>query len=187
MKKLIIVSLALAAATTMYAQGTVNFTTTGSRAVFSTVADGETAYAVGDYLGSDFIGAVMYEGVEIGRANFGVSGTGKATGRLAGTTSAVAGLAEGANYTFTLEAFNAAYEAVSDKSQLYAGGSDGIYWGVSAPFSYKTGAPSDPLALPPVAMEPGAFGVNAYSVPEPTTIALGILGLSSLLLFRRRD
>ncbi len=31
------------------------------------------------------------------------------------------------------------------------------------------------------------FGVNAYSVPEPTTIALGILGLSSLLLFRRRD
>lgn len=188
MKKLIIVSLALAAATTMYAQGTVNFTTASTgRASFATVADGETAYAVGDYLGSDFIGAVMYEGVEIGRANFGVTATGKAKGVLAGPTSAVAGLAEGANYTFTLEAFNAAYEAVADKSQLYAGGSDGIYWGVSAPFSYKTGAPSDPLALPPVAMETGAFSVNAYSVPEPTTIALGILGLSSLLLFRRRD
>lgn len=186
MKKLIIVSLALAAATTMYAQGTVNFTTTGSRVTYATVADGSTI-TVGSYVGSKMIGAVMNEGKEIGRANFGVSGTGKATGRLAGSTSAVDGLTEGASYTFTLEAFNAAYEAVSDKSQLYAGGPDGIYYGVSSPFSYTVGSPTAVPPVPALAMEPGAFGVNAYSVPEPTTIALGILGLSSLLLFRRRD
>jgi hypothetical protein len=187
MKKLIIASLAVAAATTMYGQGLVNFTTTGGRVSYATVADG-SSLVVGSFLGSDMIGAVMNEGVEIGRANFGMSGTGKPTGRLADPVKAIDGLTAGATYTFTLEAFNAAYEA-ADKSMLVAGGPDGIYYGVSAPFSYKTGIagsinPDDAAGL----MSVENFGVNAYSVvPEPTTIALGILGLSSLLLFRRRD
>jgi len=188
MKKLIIASLAVATATTMYGQGLVSFTTTGGRVSYATVADG-SAITAGTYVGSEMIGAVMHEGTEIGRANFGVSGTGKPTGRLADPTVAVDGLAPGTTFTFTLEAFNAAYEAVADKSTLYAGGPDGLYFGVSAPFSYKTGVagsinPNDAAGL--MAVE--SFGVNAYSViPEPTTIALGILGLSSLLLFRRRD
>lgn len=187
MKKLIIASLAVAAATTMYGQGLVNFTTTGGRVSYATVADG-SSLVVGSFLGSDMIGAVMNEGVEIGRANFGMSGTGKPTGRLADPVKAIDGLTAGATYTFTLEAFNAAYEA-ADKSMLVAGGKDGLYYGVSAPFSYKTGIagsinPDDAAGL----MSVENFGVNAYSVvPEPTTIALGILGLSSLLLFRRRD
>lgn len=186
MKKLIIVSLALAAATTMYAQGTVKFATTGGRASYATVAEG-SSLAVGSFLGADMIGAVMFEGKEIGREFF-VEKSGVPSGRLGGSTLAVDGLAAGGTFTFTLEAFNAAYEAVSDKSQLYAGGKDAIYYGVSTPFSYTTGNPSDPLALPASAMNVANFGVDAYSVvPEPTTIALGILGLSSLLLFRRRD
>ncbi len=186
MKKLIIVSLVLAGAATMYAQGTVKFATTGGRASYATVADG-SATAVGSFLGADMIGAVMYDGKEIGRANF-VEKSGIPSGRLGGDTLAVEGLAAGGTFTFILEAFNAAYEAVADKSTLYAGGPDGLYFGVSAPFSYTTGNPSDPLALPAAAMNVANFGVDAYSViPEPTTIALGILGLSSLLLFRRRD
>ncbi len=188
MKKLIIASLAVATATTMYGQGLVKFSTTGGRVNYATVADG-SAIAPGTNIGSEMIGAVMNEGTEIGRANFVTSGTGVPTGRMSGDTLAVAGLTPGATYTFTLEAFNAAYEAVADKSMLYAGGPDGIYFGVSAPFSYKTGVAGslnpDDAAL---AMNVASFGVDAYSViPEPTTIALGILGLSSLLLFRRRD
>lgn len=186
MKKLIIASLAVATATTMYGQGLVKFSTTGGRVSYATVAEG-SSIAVGSFLGSDMIGAVMNEGVEIGRANFTLT-SGKPTGRMSGDVLAIDGLTAGATYTFTLEAFNAAYEAVSDKSQLYAGGPDAIYYGVSAPFSYKTGVAGslnpDDAAL---AMNVANFGVNAYSVPEPTTIALGILGLSSLLLFRRRD
>lgn len=186
MKKLIVVSLALATATTMYAQGTVKFSSTGGRVSFATIADGETAYAVGDFIGSDFVGAVMLDGKEIGRAKF-ADASGKPTGRMSGDVFAVDGLTEGGTYTFTLEAFNAAYEA-ADKSLLIPGGPDGLYWGKSTPFDYKAGEPSNPLALPPVAMNVDSFGVDAYSViPEPTTIALGILGLSSLLLFRRRD
>ncbi len=187
MKKLIIVALALATASTLSAQGLVKFATTGGRVSFATIADGETAYKVGDFLGSDFIGAVMLDGKEVGRANFALSGGGAPTGRLNSDTLAIDGLAAGGSFTFTLEAFNSAYEA-ADKSLLIPGGPDGLYWGKSTPFDYKAGEPSNPLALPPVAMTVDSFGVDAYSViPEPTTIALGVLGLSSLLLFRRRD
>jgi len=188
MKKLIIVSLALATASTLSAQGLVNFTSSGGRVSFATIAEGETAYKVGDFLGDDFIGAVMLDGKEIGRANFALSGKGAPTGRMAGDTLAIDGLAAGGSFTFTLEAFNAAYEA-ADKSMLYAGGPDGLYFGKSAAFEYKAGVfgsvdPNDAA----LAMNVPNFGVDAYSViPEPTTIALGVLGLSSLLLFRRRD
>lgn len=186
MKKLIIVALALATVSTLSAQGLVKFSTTGGRVSFATVAEGETAYKVGDFIGSDFIGVVKLDGKEIGRAKF-TETSGKPTGRMSGDVFAIDGLAAGADYSFTLEAFNAAYEA-ADKSQLYAGGPDGLYFGVSTPFSYKAGVagslnPDDAAQL----MKVDNFGVNAYSVPEPTTIALGILGLSSLLLFRRRD
>ncbi len=188
MKKLIIVALALATASTLSAQGLVKFSTTGGRVSFATIADGETAYKVGDFLGSDFIGAVMYDGKEIGRDKFVTSAKGIASGRMAGGTLAIDGLTAGATYTFTLEAFNAAYEA-ADKSMLYAGGPDGLYFGKSAAYDYKAGVagslnPDDAAQL----MNVPNFGVDAYSViPEPTTIALGVLGLSSLLLFRRRD
>jgi hypothetical protein len=187
MKKLIIVALALATASTLSAQGLVKFATTGGRVSFATVAEGETAYKVGDFIGSDFIGAVMLDGKEIGRANFADS-SGKPTGRLNSDMSAIDGLAAGGTFTFTLEAFNAAYEA-ADKSMLIPGGPDGLYFGKSVAFDYKTGVagsvdPNDAA----LSMNVPNFGVDAYSViPEPTTIALGVLGLSSLLLFRRRD
>ena len=187
MKKLIIVALALATASTLSAQGLVSFTTTGGRVSFATVADG-SAISKGDFIGDDFIGAVMYDGKEIGRDKFVTSAKGIASGRMAGGTLAIDGLTAGATYTFTLEAFNAAYEA-ADKSMLYAGGPDGLYFGKSVAFDYKTGVagsvdPNDAAQL----MNVPNFGVDAYSViPEPTTIALGVLGLSSLLLFRRRD
>jgi len=187
MKKLIIVALALATASTLSAQGLVKFSTTGGRVSFATIADGETAYKVGDFLGSDFIGAVMLDGKEIGRAKF-VETSGKPTGRISGDVLAIDGLAAGGTYTFTLEAFNAAYEA-ADKSLLIPGGPDGLYFGKSAAYDYKAGVagslnPDDAAQL----MNVANFGVDAYSViPEPTTIALGVLGLSSLLLFRRRD
>lgn len=187
MKKLIIVALALATASTLSAQGLVNFTTTGGRVSYATVADG-SAISKGDFIGDDFIGAVMYDGKEIGRDKFVTSAKGIASGRMAGGTLAIDGLTAGATYSFTLEAFNAAYEA-ADKSLLIPGGPDGLYFGKSAAYDYKAGVagslnPDNAAQL----MNVANFGVDAYSViPEPTTIALGVLGLSSLLLFRRRD
>jgi hypothetical protein len=53
--------------------------------------------------------------------------------------------------------------------------------GSSAPFAYTP--PSDPLS------PPGAYymaNFRGFVVPEPSTVALGVLGLGALLLFRRR-
>ncbi|MBO7392059.1 MAG: PEP-CTERM sorting domain-containing protein [Verrucomicrobia bacterium] len=61
----------------------------------------------------------------------------------------------------------------------------GLYVGASAPFSYTTGDAADPTKLPDGKLVYDAFTVEY--IPEPTTIALGILGLSSLLVLRRRD
>lgn len=51
----------------------------------------------------------------------------------------------------------------------------------SAPFSY-TMLTSEPPSTKDVLM----VNFRAFAVPEPSTIALGVLGLGALLLFRRR-
>jgi len=53
--------------------------------------------------------------------------------------------------------------------------------GASKPFAYTP--PTDPLS-PPSAYFMANF--RGFVVPEPSTVALGVLGLGALLLFRRR-
>ena len=163
MKKLIIAALAIAAATTMYAQGTVKMTSANA------VTYGDSCGALaGEKIGADFTGALMYEGHVIATEPFTVSSQGVPTGKMKG------GLVD-----TTLPA-GATVSGLT--VQALASG----YFGESAPFSYTTGDPSDPTKLPDASLMFDSFTVE-YIVPEPTTIALGILGLSSLLVLRRRD
>lgn len=59
------------------------------------------------------------------------------------------------------------------------------FHGMSSVFTYKTG---DPAAQPPIAATPSMAtgGVVLTAVPEPTTIALGLLA-GGLFLLRRRQ
>jgi len=57
----------------------------------------------------------------------------------------------------------------------------GVFVGASAPFSYTMGS-----SIPPAPGDTLMIGFRAFAVPEPSTVALGVLGLSALLLFRRR-
>ncbi len=162
MKKLIIAALAVAAATTMYAQGTVKMTSTNP------VSYGKTCGALeGELIGADFTGSLMYEGNVIATEPFNVSSKGKNTGKLKG------GLVD------------TTLPAGTTVSGLTVQATASGYFGESAPFSYTTGDPSDPTKLPDASLMFDSFSVEY--IPEPTTIALGILGLSSLLVFRRRD
>jgi hypothetical protein len=90
----------------------------------------------------------------------------------------VAGLADSASTEFTLRAWRggATYDAATDKAE--------VTW------SQATGA-WNPAAQPPTPPSGPALGVpSALSivpvVPEPSTIALGILGGAALLFFRRK-
>lgn len=49
------------------------------------------------------------------------------------------------------------------------------------PFSYRMGT-----SVPPGATDTLMVNFRGFIVPEPSTVALGVLGLSALLLFRRR-
>ncbi len=168
MKKLIIVALAVAAATTMYAQGTFNMASSKTAVVTYGTSCGDLA---GLKIGDSFTGTLMYEGQAVGSEPFTVNSKGVGTGKMKATdVSSNPLVPAGTSVNFTLHA-----EDIS-----------GAYKGDSALFAYTTGDANDPTKLPDAELNYDAFTVE-YIVPEPTTIALGILGLSSLLVFRRRD
>jgi len=57
----------------------------------------------------------------------------------------------------------------------------GAVLGTSAPFAYTVGA-----TQPPAPVDTMIVNFRAFAVPEPSTIAMGVVGLGALLLFRRR-
>lgn len=55
-------------------------------------------------------------------------------------------------------------------------------------FTYDTGRPGDPSDYPsPVGLAAGWRGFSITPVPEPSVIALGLLGAGALLILRRRE
>ena len=168
MKKLIIAALAVAAATTMYAQGTVKmYNDTAIVKYGDTCGD-----LAGSEVGNEITANLMYQGSIIASKAFNETKSGKKTGKLKGgivATSLPAGVEVS---DLTIQAINPA---------------DPLYLGESAAFSYTTGDPNPASGTPTI---PDNLTYDAFTVeyiPEPTTIALGILGLSSLLVLRRRD
>lgn len=57
----------------------------------------------------------------------------------------------------------------------------GALLGKSAPFQYTHAS-----SVPPAGGDTVMVNFRAFAVPEPSTIALGVLGLGALLLFRHR-
>ena len=166
MKKLIIAALAVAAATTMYAQGTVSMVSDNA------VTYGASCGALVDTkVGPEIVGNLMYEGQIMATQAFANSTKGNPTGKMKGDVVATL-LPAGVTVSgLTVQAINP---------------SDSQYFGESAPFSYTTGNPNGvPPTTPEDSLKFDSFTVEY--IPEPTTIALGILGLSSLLVLRRRD
>jgi hypothetical protein len=57
----------------------------------------------------------------------------------------------------------------------------GALLGQSLPFNHTVVA-----SIPPSPSDTLMVGLRAFAIPEPSTVALGVLGLGALLLFRRR-
>ena len=171
MKKLIIAALAVAAATTMYAQGTVSMVS-DTVVTYTDKACGVLGFENGTKVGSEITANLLYEGNIVASQAFANASSGKPTGKLKGDVVNTT-LPAGQTVTLTIQAIN-------PENPLFT--STGYE---PAPFTYTTGDANDPTKLPDGKLVYDAFQVDY--VPEPTTIALGILGLSSLLVLRRRD
>ena len=183
MKTLLLSALLLAATTSAFAQGFLIFqnssTTTITNNCTGLPAEGGPAQddtQVGLYLGT--VGTPVGSLQLVAQTNF------NNPGRFSGGTRQIDTVAPG-NVTVQVRAWLAStvyptYEAA------YAGaiGGDGsVLLGASAPFNMNmVGVGGVPLSIAANGLTP----FNISPVPEPSSIALGLLGLGAVALFRRR-
>jgi hypothetical protein len=191
MKKVILLLASVLVGLSAYAQGTLDFNNKNNNTtppINAPVSLAGGALLSGtDYFVQMFAGpagtaasALAAQGIPI---NF---RTGAAAGYFSGGSVAITGVDFGATATVQIRAWAAA----SGATYAAAVAANGIY-GSSTAFNVATPAYPDRTAPPPL---PGSLiGLTSFSissgtpiVPEPTTIALGLLG-AALLFIRRRQ
>jgi len=204
MKKVIvsaIVGLAAGVAMTSYGQSVIllnNYTSSGPYVTYGAGSDGTVGngvngsytmgiyWALGNITGSvssdptgvaipSSLGALTLGAGGGSTATFETTAFGQAGAAVAGSVFGIPGTTGNGGETVTLMVI--AYEGAS-----YAAATER---GHSAAFTLSTSANSSPT---PVTITPGmsGFSVFAVTVPEPTTMALGGLGLAALLVARRK-
>jgi hypothetical protein len=164
MKKLIVLAICMAGVLAAQAQGTVQFANVGG-GVNKPVINPDTGAAVGAgaqvllFVG-DTLPSALDPSAAVGTANI------LANGLFSGGGVTLPNVAAGSNVSLFIGVTG-------------TGGADLV----STPFSNATGGVGSPPSTP--AFLTGLNGAEWQVIPEPSTIALGILG-AGLLLWRRR-
>lgn len=174
MKKLLVTALAVMATLSIYAQGTVNFGNIGGAKIKldngTTVADCPVVTAP-----NNFQVQLYYGAVGAAESAFTAMGT-PANLLLAGTVNAgTVSTTTAGTYQFQVRG--------------WGNGSNSGYTGKSTIWTMATGDPNASPAVPAASITlAGRFtGLTLNQVPEPSTIALGLLGLAGLFVLRRRN
>jgi hypothetical protein len=172
MKKLIIITACLSVAPLAFGQGELLFgnrvTAAGINAI---VTDGAgNPLDGGTWMAQLYAGATADSMVAVGDA------VGFRTGAAAGYITSVARSVAGSDSGTSVFAAMAAWDGAGGMSY-----DDALVRGMSAPVQVT-------LSAPPATPAPMA-GLQSFSVaviPEPSTMALGMLGIGALMLRRRR-
>jgi len=180
MKKILLLAASMMIAVGAYAQGTVNFATaaTGVNAPARDTTGGApgalatgAAYSAMLYVGpaGTAASALTTNGVSGGVASFGTAGL---AGYVTGGTRTITGFAGGTTVTLQVRAWATgtgnSWETASTRGESVT---------VQATLASGVNQPPNLVGLQ-------AFSINP--VPEPSSIALGLLGLGALALIRRR-
>jgi len=173
MKKLLVTALAVMAALSTYAQGTVTFSTIGGAAIKldngTSVASCPVVAAPNNYQVQLFYGAV-------GAAESTFTAIGTPANLLAAgiVNAGVVQTATAGTFQFQMRG--------------WGNGANAAYSGRSTIWTQSTGDPGASPAVPSQAITgTGKFTGLTIAVPEPSTIALGLLGLAGLFVLRRRS
>lgn len=202
MKKLLIAALLCAATSSLFAQGVVGINTAGANAYtrFSNTVTSAwcagNAFRVGVYWADTAAALTSGGGTLV--ATGGTNNTGLAiltSGTGAGYVSAAT---FGGNRTISeragtaiyvqLRAWSAGYDTYAD---AIASGLSSVLISINGPIVQTTPTATSSSPVSPIAWAPGTSStlplvVSLVPVPEPSVIALGVLGLAGALFIRRR-
>lgn len=193
MKKLILTAMTVLASLSLYAQGTVNFLNNAASTVrYGTDTAPTATPGNGVAVGTSLRISLFYAPTGVTDTNafieLGTPTTFVAAGRYnGGTRTTPLTTSPGGTAQFEVRVFDSSLGA--DYTTAYAAGliaqDPTKFFGWSTPFTSATGGggapPGPPVSLATVTP---VFVVNPL-IPEPSTIALGVLGALGLL-FRRR-
>jgi len=186
MKKLLILTVTMAATIGALAQGTINFSN-GASGVNSPIfgSDGTTRLAGTGYIAQLWAGSSAASMAPITpTATF---GTGGSAGYFFGGSRTIPTVAQGSQAYFQVRVWEASagatWAVASATIGAHVGGdTTGRLGPIIGPYQSPAlgGGPTPPPNLL------GFQSFSLYTVPEPSTIALGVLGLAGLLFIRRR-
>jgi hypothetical protein len=185
-KTLTAVAVGLSFTAGVYAQGTVDFRNRNTGA--TPPLDAPVSDVGGAKLGNaNFVANIFYSATQSGSftaiadaaAPF-RTGTGAGYWNFGTDSSrAIPGIAGGSSAWIQIRVWDSTKGA--DYATSKAAGSN---WGESAAFQVTLGGAGSPPSVPAVLAGLQPFTLNA-AIPEPSTIALGMLGAAALLLRRR--
>lgn len=191
MKKLLLLACSMLAAVGVYAQGTVNFAN-GAAGVNAPISynpgSGATVLAApGNVPGNTWL-AMLFAGPAgtpaAGLTDTIVSGApsalGTTPGYVLGGARTITGIASGGTAVLQIRAWSTSLYGTSYPTTAALDGSAPGF-GLSTPISVVLGGGPTPT--------PNMTGLTSFTIapiPEPSSIALGLLGLGAVALFRRR-
>jgi hypothetical protein len=194
MKKLLLVSLLFVTGVAVHAQGTFTFANNSATRVTNGVGTtapntGAAGATVAVYFSSNtnLVTAQDRSGLQINLGAVTNTLSAAAAGLFIGGTRTIPGVPEQGNVAMQIRAWTGAFADYEAAFAAAQGGDGSIYLGESRVFLVTA------LGGPGGTPTPGIFSagrLNAFTVqpliPEPSSIALGLLGLGAIALFRRR-
>jgi hypothetical protein len=177
MKKVLIAIAALAVTTAAFGQGTVNFVNRNTAIGLDAkiLLPDKTGVTGADFKADLIAGpaGTALDKLVLVPNSTATFRTGAAAGYINGIAVTIPNIGPGAQATVAVRAYNGA-----DYGK-------GTLFGTSAPITIATGNPT----LTPPGLPTDLVGLQGFSlvlVPEPSTIALVVLGLAGLLIRRRK-
>ncbi len=190
MKKLLLLSMLALASLTAYSQGTINFASAGAGvnapATNKTASSGGPGPVYTRAGGAGFLAQLYVGPASTAAASLttnGISGapapflTGAQAGYFAGGVRTLAGIVGGTTVTFQVRAWNssfASWEAAPATERS----------AITVPTIQITVVEPPTPAGNLIGLQ--GFDIGTTTIPEPSSIALGLLGLGAVALFRRR-
>lgn len=183
MKKLILTASFMIAAVVAFGQGQVIFQNSGP----TTITNIATGLAAAGGAAQDDTQVALYVG-NVGDAVSSLQLIGNVTncnlaGRFAGGTRTLTGWTGTVQLQVRAWLANTVYPSYEAAVAAALGGDTSVFLGTSAPFSFAT---TQPPTLPVSIATAGLTPIVIAPIPEPSSIALGLLGLGAVALFRRR-